>query len=132
MKVLFVAGLFTLSVAGCATTPEAEAPAPVPKTVTMKHSANQNNPKLPPRTVQKNLFQVVVTPAQLVVNGVTIKDQLALAELLAAHNMPLVTMAVHRCVPTAYAKELLNTTQALTNVPIAYSAFGNYTDAQCQ
>lgn len=124
--------------AGCASQPESseaapqrERATPVPQVVLMKSPESLANPELPSRNIKKDAFAVVVLPGSISANGVKVKDPQALAELLARHNKPLVTLSVHRCVDGHYAKELLASVQSLTDLPIPYSAIGTYTDELC-
>ena len=128
-------GLIAIGLMSCTSPKEKPAPAEplvVPKSVVIKDPNTPDIPNAPARGVKKSLFHVVVTPGQLFANGTPVKDLNALIALLKTYNRPVVTMAVHRCVQSQFAKDVLNSAQALTNTPIAYSAYGDYTDAVCK
>ena len=105
---------------------------PMPEIITIKDPGAPTAPGLPTKTVRKNLFNVVVKPKAITANGVTVKDIEALKQLMLNNNKPVVTVAMHRCVANDYAKNLMNIIQPLTDVPVAFSAFGKYSDKECE
>lgn len=135
MHKIISATAFGLVLCACASQEEKQntTAQPMPEIITIKDPAAPSVPGLPTRSVKKNLFNVVVNPNNLItVNGVDVKDTEALKQLMLKSNKPVITIAVHRCVATDYAKNLMNIIQPLTDVPVAYSAFGKYSDKECE
>ncbi len=129
-----LAVIISVVLVSCAQTPEQPSKptaerTPIPKSVTLQVPSNDIS--APKRTIQKSLFQVLLTPLGLSANGVEVPSLEALQKLLAQYNRPMITLTVHRCVDAQRAKSFLNSIQSLTDTAIAYSAFGAYTDSEC-
>lgn len=125
---LLASALFT----ACASTPSEKASEPQPQSIHLRSDIDSNPGPSGPRLVKKDLFNIVVGPKTLTVNGSPLKNLNALENLLRKYEQPALTVATHRCLSTEKAAEVLSLAQGYTNTPIAFGSYGNIDDPECQ
>lgn len=116
-----------LLVAACAKQPAQ----PTPKTIHVRSDASISNPVRGGPPVAKNLFNIVVDPKRIQVNGTPVRDLAALEKLLAAHQQPAITIGTHKCLSREQAVQVISLAQRYTDTPIAFGSFGAYDDPEC-
>lgn len=125
-----------LLLAACAQTPRQPQPAadqPLPQTIRLR--ADPDAPK-PPRgtkdpTIEKDLFNVKLSPKGLEVNGTAVADLDALERLFSAYPKPMITIVAHRCLSGAQVSEVMRLAQEYTETPIPFGSYGNHGDPEC-
>jgi len=123
---LLITTVFLL-IASCAKQPVQ----PEAKTIHVRSDASISNPVRGGPPVAKNLFNILVTPQRIQVNGTPIKDLAALEKLLAAHQQPAITIGTHKCLSPAQATQVITLAQRYTDTPIAFGSYGSFDDAEC-
>lgn len=112
---------------GCATEPAQ----PEAKTIHVRSEASISNPVRGGPPVAKNLFNILMTPQRIQVNGTTVKDLAALEKLLAAHQQPAITIGTHKCLGREQAAQVIALAQRYTDTPIAFGSYGSFDDPEC-
>lgn len=124
--------LLTLVFSGGCATKKPEPQEPKPQTIRLRGDASVSSPAAPGAIVTKSLFNIVVSPKNIVVNGVKVKNLTELEKLLAKHPKSALTIASHKCLSTEKAAEVMNLAQRYTDTPIAFGSYGNFDDAECK
>ena len=114
---------------GCAS--KKPVPEPKPQTIHLRSDASVTPSGLPGKIVQKPLFNIVVNPRGITVNGAQVKNLIELERLLAKHQQPVLTIAAHKCLHSDKASEIMNLAQRYTDTPIAYGSYGALDDPEC-
>lgn len=116
---------------GCAS--KKPAPEPKPQTIHLRSDASVNATATgtPGKIIQKPLFNIVVNPRGITVNGAKVKNLAELERLLAKHQQPALTIAAHKCLSSEKAADIMNLAQRYTDTPIAYGSYGTLDDPEC-
>lgn len=120
---------------GCASTntnKKAEPQEPQPQTIHLRGDASISNPGPAHQRLTKPLFNIVISPKTITVNGAPVKDLAELERLLAKHQQPALTIASHKCLSTEKAAEVMSLAQRYTDTPIAFGSFGKFDDPECK
>lgn len=107
-------------------------PQPQPQTIRLSQEYEIVDSENPQESVEKSLFNIAVSPKNIIVNGVPVSDLNALQKLLAQYDKPVLTISGHRCLDADKAVEIVNIAQNHTDTPIPYGSFGDYDDEECK
>jgi hypothetical protein len=117
----------SLLAAGCASKKAVE---PQPQTIHIRSDAVISGTGVGP-IVTKKLFNIVMDPKRIRVNGTPVKDLAALERLLAAYEKPVLTIGTHKCLSPERTTQLMTLAQRHTDTPIAYGSYGDFNDPEC-
>lgn len=105
---------------------------PQPQTIHLRSDASVSNPQAGTQLLKKDLFNIVMGPKTLSVNGTPIKNLAELEHLLRSYEQPALTLATHKCLSTEKAAEALSLAQRYTDTPIAFGSYGDFDDPECK
>lgn len=118
---------------GCASQQKpAPKSSPQPQTIHLRGDASVTNPRSANERLTKQLFNIVISPKTITVNGAPVKNLTELERLLAKHQRPALTIASHKCLSTEKAAEVMNLAQRYTDTPIAFGSYGKLDDPECE
>ncbi len=129
---LLVQGLAACASSGTTREQSAEVAQPTPQKIQLQAQVAENQPDARPQIIEKDLFNISVSPQMIRVNGTPVADVAALGRLLAAYPKPMITLAAHKCLSTAASAEVMNLAQQHTDIAIAFGSYGDYDDDECQ
>ncbi|MBC6905351.1 hypothetical protein DWB84_07760 [Saccharophagus sp. K07] len=104
---------------------------PEPQSIRLRGDASVTQPATA-GTIKKDLFNIVVGPDTIKVNGVAFKNIAELDKFLSGYQQPALTVATHKCLSNEKAAEVIGLAQRHTDVPIAFGSYGNYDDPECK
>lgn len=117
---------------GCASKKAEPQKQPQPQTIHLRGDSSVTNPGPASQRLTKPLFNIVISPKSLMVNGAPVKNLAELERLLAKHQRPALTIASHKCLSTEKAAEVLSLAQRYTDTPIAFGSYGKFDDPECK
>lgn len=82
--------------------------------------------------IEKKVASIVADTRGMTVNKIKVKDLKELKKILSQVVNPIITIATHKCLDGAEAKDILALAQSSTDTPIAFSTFGEFDDEQCR
>jgi hypothetical protein len=117
---------------GCASKKPEPQPQPQPQTIHLRGDASVANPGPADQRLTKSLFNIVISPKAMTVNGTPVKNLAELERLLTQHQRPALTLAAHKCLSTEKAAEVMSLAQRHTDTPIAFGSYGRLDDPECK
>lgn len=117
---------------GCASKKPEPQSEPQPQTIHLRGDASVSNPGSANERLTKQLFNIVINPKTITVNGSAVKNLADLERLLAKHQRPALTIASHKCLSTEKAAEVMSLAQRYTDTPIAFGSYGKLDDPECE
>jgi hypothetical protein len=126
-----------LSLNGCANQSEKEKEKdrnePRAQTIRLRdpQKSAENPQKINP-LVKKDLFNILLSPSGITVNGTKLENIKALKKFLSQQSKPVITIVAHRCYNSQDAAAVMSLAQEHTDTPIAYGSFGEFDDPECQ
>lgn len=132
---LFITVVFIIPLTSCVSNapkpePRPDPTQPIPKTIRIK--ATELTGGTPGSTIQKDLFNIVITPRQIIINEKPVKNTQALDKILKQYTRPVFTISAHKCAKSEFTAKVMALIQTHTDSPIAYGSYGQYDDAVCK
>lgn len=102
-----------------------------PKKITIRANSQTGSTAPPGETIQKNIVQITVSPKEILLNDVAVKDTKRLNQLLKKYDKPVITISAHKCANASLTTQVMSISQDQTNTPVLYRSFGQFTDPAC-